>query len=92
MTKVNEDAERVTLVLSRENNAWLDEQTAAIRRQNGASVSRSGLIRGILQALADVPIGLERCRSESDVRTLVSFHLKAFYDRRVDGSRTEVRT
>ena len=92
MADSNGQTEKATLVLSRETSVWLDEQRAAIRRQNGASVSRSELARGVLQGLADASMDFSLCRSEPDIRWLLSFVLKAFSDRKVDRVSTEVRT
>lgn len=92
MANSNGQTEKATLVPSRETSAWLDEQRAAVRRRSGASVSRSELVSGILQALADASVDFSLCRSERDVCGLLSFFLEALSNRRVDGVSTEVWT
>jgi hypothetical protein len=92
MANPNGQTEKATLVLSRETSVWLDQQTAAIRRHSGEAVSRSELVRGILQGLADASMDFSHCTSERDVCKMLSFLLEAFSNRRVCAANTEVRT
>ena len=67
--------ERTTLVLGNQHNAWLDEQAAAIRRESGAVVNRSQILRGMIRGIANSGVDLSRCQSEKDVTELISYVL-----------------
>ena len=74
----NRQNEKATLVLSRDTSVWLDEQRAGIRRQSGTSVSRSQIVRGVLQGLADASMDFSQCTGEREIcEAVVSAHRAA---------------
>jgi hypothetical protein len=46
--------ERVNLMLSQEENAWLNQLSDEIKQQTGANVSRSEIVRAGLAAIRDL--------------------------------------
>ena len=69
--------EKTTLVLSNQHNAWLDELSAAIRRNTGAAISRSALVRATIAAMSRADLDLSGCNSEGAVRELVLARLNS---------------
>jgi hypothetical protein len=47
---------QTNVILTQEDADWLDEQTLAIRKKNRKSLSRSALLRGLLQAARAVQL------------------------------------
>jgi hypothetical protein len=62
----------VTVLLTNDQIATLDEISAAIRRNTGHAVSRSALLRAM--ATATLPFGKDwlRCRTEDQVTQLIN--------------------
>lgn len=61
----------VTVLLTNEQVAQLDEASLMIRRTSGRSISRSALLRAIASALLMLRKDWERCRDEDEVCLLV---------------------
>ena len=68
---------RVNVVLDSPSTAWLEEQALMIRRATGAALSRSELLRGMLNGLMQAGTDFSRCRTEADVADLLAFLLQA---------------
>ena len=60
--------QKTTLVLSNQHTAWLDDISVKIRYRTGAAVSRSSLVRAMIEAMNEVRIDLSACTSEQAVR------------------------
>ncbi len=65
------------VVLSHDCAAWLDEQGVQIRRDTGASVNRSRLLRGIVTGVMNSGMDFAHCRTEKEVGALLAFILVA---------------
>ena len=76
MTNMKYVPQKTTLVLSNRHNAWLDEVSVEIRRRTGAAISRSGLVRSMIEAMSQVSLSLSACDSERTVRERIVAHLK----------------
>ena len=63
--------EKTTVMLSNLHNAFLDEVSAAIRRETGAVISRSALLRAMITAVSHSTLSLSGCESEDAVRELI---------------------
>ena len=57
----------VTVLLTTEQTARLDELSAAIRRTTGQSIRRSVLIRAFTEALLPYGESFQNCRSQSEI-------------------------
>ena len=66
---------RITFTLHANQRTRLEELREQIRRKTGAKVSSSMIVRGVLDALADVKLDLSDCMSEADVRAVVQHRL-----------------
>src|SRR4051794_6250607 len=66
----------VSVLLTYEQAASLDELTAAILHRYGKSISRSALIRAILEAVLPYSEQLHRCASEGNVTFVLSRQLE----------------
>ena len=69
------------VVLSLEGATWLDEQCLAIRRNSGASISRSKLLRGIIAGVRG-GVDFSRCKTEEDLAEVLAFLLGWWGSRR----------
>jgi hypothetical protein len=58
---------QTNVILTQEDADWLDEQTLAFRKNNRKSLSRSALLRALLQAARAVELNLSRCASEKAI-------------------------
>ena len=70
----------VTVLLTNDQTALMDEITAAIRRNTGRSISRSALLRAISTGVMTVHTDWLQCRNENDVCTLVLARLSPVLD------------
>ena len=61
----------VTVLLTNDQTATLDEISAAIRRNTGQAVSRSAILRALAAASLPYGEGWLRCRSEQQITQLV---------------------
>lgn len=64
--------ERVNVMLSREVLGWLDREAENLRRETGANVSRSELLRGIVGGLADGGAHIHGLKNEQEIRAALS--------------------
>ena len=72
--------ERVNLLLSRDDSAWLDALAAEIRANTGARVSRSEIVRAALSIMAELYrvaptcpdrlVPLDRCKSGEELAVI----------------------
>lgn len=62
----------VTVLLTNEQAARLDEIRVGIRRTTGESISRSALIRAIINGLLPYQRNLLNCTSEADISHKIS--------------------
>lgn len=67
----------VTVLLTNDQAAFLDEVTAAIRRNTGGSVSRSAMLRAMMSALRPYYANWLKCRTEADVKEVIALQLRA---------------
>jgi hypothetical protein len=58
---------QTNVILTQDDAVWLDEQTLAFRKNNRKPLSRSALLRAILQGARMVDLDLSRCRSEKEI-------------------------
>ena len=61
----------VTVLLTNDQTATLDEISASIRRNTGQAVSRSAILRALAAASLPYGEGWLRCRSEQQITQLV---------------------
>ena len=66
----------VTILLTNDETAFLDEVTAEIRRRTGASISRSAMLRAMLSALRPYHPEWLRCGSEAELNDRISRRLQ----------------
>jgi hypothetical protein len=66
------DAIKVTVILSNQQIVFLDKLANEIRARNGAIVRRTGVIRALVDALAEATLDVTAARSEQDLRYLFS--------------------
>jgi hypothetical protein len=66
----------VTVLLTNDQTATLDEISAAIRRNTGHAISRSAILRALATAALPYGNGWLRCRSERQITELVGRLLK----------------
>jgi len=76
--------ERVNVMLSRKALGWLEETTASIRRETGVRLSRSGLIRGVVEGFAAAGVRFRRCRTEEEVATALESYFRGAQDRKAE--------
>jgi hypothetical protein len=67
----------ITLLLTHDQTATLDEIAAAIRRNTGQCVSRSAMIRAIATALLPYYADWLQCRSEAQIQQMITRRLQA---------------
>ena len=70
-----DDRRRMTFSLHTNQRVRLQELCEQIRRNTGARVSSSMIVRGVLDALADANLDFSNCRSEADIQAVVRSHL-----------------
>jgi hypothetical protein len=58
---------QTNVILTQDDADWLDEQTLAFRKNNRKSLSRSALLRAVLQGARAVQLDLSRCQSEKQI-------------------------
>ena len=68
---------RLNVILDNQSTAWLEEQALMIRRTSGAALSRSELLRGMLNGLMQAGTDFSCCRSAGDVASVLAFFLQA---------------
>ena len=66
----------VTVLLTDDRTAFIDEIAAAVRRKTGHSISRSAMIRAITTAALPYYKDWLECRSEAEVQRMVSKRLQ----------------
>jgi len=74
---VEDQDQRVNVILGSDCLLWLDKQAVAARQRTGVSLKRSALLRGIVRGLKEASLDLSHCRNEEDVRKMVGFLLAA---------------
>ena len=74
--------ERVNVMLSAETLDWLDETVASIRKETRAKLSRSALIRGMIQGLARGGLSIRGCTSDEEISAAVAEFLRRSHSRR----------
>jgi len=67
---------KVTVVLLDRQIVFLDRLVADIRSNTGAAITRAPLIRSLVDALAASELDLTTCRSESDLRSILTQGMK----------------
>ena len=70
------------LMLSRKALRWLEEMTASIRHETGAQLSRSALIRGIIEGFADAGLTVRRCCTGEEVAGALETYLRGAQGRK----------
>ena len=58
---------QTNVILTQDDADWLDEQTLAFRKNNRKALSRSALLRALLQGARAVQLDLSRCPSEKQI-------------------------
>jgi hypothetical protein len=66
----------VTVLLTNDQAAFLDEVTAAMRRNTGGAISRSAMLRAMMSALKPYFEDWLKCRTEADVKELIARRLR----------------
>jgi hypothetical protein len=66
----------VTVLLTNDQTAFLDEVAAEIRRESGGCISRSAMLRAILSALKPYAEDWLKCRTETEVKEVIAFRLR----------------
>ena len=66
----------VTVLLTDDKTAFIDEVAAAVRRNTGHSISRSAMIRAITTAVLAYYKDWLECRSEAEIQKMVSRRLQ----------------
>lgn len=75
---MNEPVVNTHVILGLEEVEWLDQQCIAIRRQTGTRLSRSTLLRGIVNGISQSGIDFfSLCRTEEDIGKVFAFMLQA---------------
>jgi len=67
---------QTNVILTQEDANWLDEQTLAFRKNNRKSLSRSALLRALLQAARTINLDISRCRSAEQIAHDVAYLLR----------------
>ena len=68
--------ERVNVMLSAKALSWLEETSTSIRGETGARLSRSALIRGIVEGFAAAELAIRRCSTGEDVAVALEAYLR----------------
>ena len=76
--------ERTNLMLSRAVNLWVDGQVTAIGRETGVRLSRSGLIRGVVEGFAAAGVRFRRCRTEEEVAVALESYFRGAQHRKAE--------
>jgi hypothetical protein len=79
------DSIKVTIILSNRQIVFLDKLVNEIRSKSGAIVRRTGIIRALVDALAEATPEVTNARSEEDLRYLLSEILQESSIRRLAG-------
>src|SRR4051812_37034559 len=66
----------VTVLLTNDQTAFLDEVAAEIRRETGGCISRSALLRAMISALKPYSEDWLKCRIETEVKEVMSLRLR----------------
>ena len=74
-TNTNGVLQATTITIQNELIAYLDEVSASIRRQSGAAISRSALIRAFVRGMQQSGFDLSRCGKEADIAGVLSWLL-----------------
>ena len=72
--------QKITILFTNHQTAYLDEIAAAIRRETGSAISRSSLVRAMAMAAAESHREFLDCSSEREIRDKLV--------RRLGGART----
>jgi len=76
MSDDNTKLERVNVMLSAKALSWLEETSTAIRGETGVRLSRSALIRGIVEGFAAAGLTIRRCCTGEEVASALSNYLR----------------
>src|SRR3954449_9391255 len=66
----------VTVLLTNDQTALLDEVSAEIRRETGGCLSRSAILRAMISALTAYAEDWLKCRTETEVKEVISLRLR----------------
>ena len=67
---------KVTVVLMDRQVVFLDRLDADVRAATGAAISRAHIIRSLVDALGESDLDLTICRSEADLKSLLTGRLR----------------
>ena len=66
----------VTVLLTNDQTAFLDEIAAEIRRQTGGCISRSAILRAMICALTPYAEEWLKCCTETEVKEVIAIRLR----------------
>jgi hypothetical protein len=66
----------VTVLLTNDQTALLDEVAAEIRRETGGCISRSAMLRAMISALTPYAEEWLKCRTETEVEQVMAIRLR----------------
>jgi hypothetical protein len=66
----------VTVLLTNDQTALLDEAAAEIRRETGGCISRSAMLRAMISALTPYAEDWLKCRTETEVKEVIAIRLR----------------
>jgi hypothetical protein len=67
---------QTNVILTHEDADWLDQQALAFRKNNRKSLSRSALLRALIQGARIIKLDVSRCRSEEQIAHDVAYLLR----------------
>jgi len=66
----------VTVLLTNDQTALLDEVAVEIRRETGGCISRSAILRAMISALTPYAEEWLKCRTETEVKEVIAIRLR----------------
>jgi hypothetical protein len=83
----------ITVLLTYDQTAFLDEVAAEIRRETGGCISRSAILRAMMSALKPYAEDWLKCRTEAELKEVMSlrFRIGSHAQRQTKAAQTQTR-
>lgn len=75
-TKRQTDTVKCTLTLNLSDVLWLDNLATNVRAQTGQIIDRGAILRGIISAMRDSAIDLQKCSTQEQITEAISKKVK----------------